>query len=162
MSTYFLQHRTVRFGECDPAGVVYYPVFFNWFHECMEDWFDNGLKEPYAQVIKEIGFPAKSCAAEFFRPIHNGSQITLVLSISEIRPKGITLQFEIFAEHISEQSLDIRLLEEDTDSNKPLKKLAVGKVVCVGIGVKKGEFHFRPMPIPSELYQKMLSYLHAS
>ena len=66
MNHFFLHHRTVRFGECDPAGVVYYPIFFNWFHECMEVWFEEALQVPYAEVIQNIGFPAKSCEANFF------------------------------------------------------------------------------------------------
>ena len=56
MNHFFLHHRTVRFGECDPAGVVYYPIFFNWFHECMEVWFEEALQTPYAEVIQNIGF----------------------------------------------------------------------------------------------------------
>ena len=152
MNHFFLHHRTVRFGECDPAGVVYYPIFFNWFHECMEAWFEEALQTPYAEVIQEIGFPAKSCEANFLRPIPVGSSITLVLSLSEIRQKGFCLIFEIYKEH----------LPHDTDiEDLSNSKLATGKVICVGIGVQEGEFQFRPMTIPSELRQKMISYLQS-
>jgi acyl-CoA thioesterase FadM len=152
MNQHFLHHRIVRFGECDPAGVVYYPVFFNWFHECMEAWFEEGLQQPYAQVIQNIGFPAKSCESEFFRPIHNGSQITLRLYLSELRQKGFCLQFDIYNGHLE---------HHDVISNTTPKKLARGKVICVGIGVQKGDFQFRPMPIPSHLHKKMLAYVHS-
>jgi 4-hydroxybenzoyl-CoA thioesterase len=152
MNHSFLHHRTVRFGECDPAGVVYYPIFFNWFHECMEVWFEEALQTPYAEVIQEIGFPAKSCEANFLRPIPVGSSITLVLSLSEIRQKGFCLIFDIYKEHLHHNT-EIEQLSKSI--------LATGKVVCVGIGVKEGEFQFRPMDIPSELRQKMSAYLQA-
>ena len=149
MSRTFIHHRTIRFGECDPAGVVYYPVFFNWFHECMEAWFEQGLHYSYAQTIQEIGFPAKSCEASFFRPIAMGSQISITLTISELRNKGFALQFEIYDGHLDEDDLSAK------------SSLAKGSVVCVGIGVQKGEFQFRPMPIPSFLRDKMQHYVQS-
>ena len=30
---------TVRFGDADPAGLVYYPTFFHYFHIAMEEFF---------------------------------------------------------------------------------------------------------------------------
>ena len=150
MNHFFLHHRTVRFGECDPAGVVYYPVFFNWFHECMEAWFEEALQAPYSEVIQNIGFPAKSCEANFLRPIPVGSSITLALSLSEIRKKGFCLIFDIYQNHLPQ---NVKF--------EQLSKLAVGKVICVGIGVKEGEFQFRPIDIPTELQQRMNPYLRS-
>ena len=92
----FVQHRTIRFGECDPAGIVYYPVFFNWFHELMEAWFENELSTSYAKVIQDIGFPAKSCEAEFYRPIAVGDHITLSFNLEKLRTKGFCFQVKIY------------------------------------------------------------------
>ena len=75
MSSIFLSKRIVRFGECDPAGVVYYPVFFHWFHEVMEEWFERCLDIGYADCIREYGFPAKETNAEFFRPCSVGEHL---------------------------------------------------------------------------------------
>lgn len=30
---------TVRFGDADPAGLVYYPVLFHYCHAAMEEFF---------------------------------------------------------------------------------------------------------------------------
>ena len=147
MNRVFVYHRVVRFGECDPAGVVYYPVFFNWFHECMEAWFEQGLQHSYSKTIEEIGFPAKSCQASFYRPIPMGTKITIALTISELRSKSFALQLQIYKDHIMEVHIS------------SVKPLAEGQVVCVGIGVKEGAFQFQPMPIPLFLYDKMKLYL---
>ena len=48
----FRHSRIVRFGECDPAGVAYYPEFFNWFHQAMEACFEDYLGVPYAEMIE--------------------------------------------------------------------------------------------------------------
>lgn len=41
----------VGFGDCDPAGIVYYPNFFRWFDEATQalpipDWF----RAPFVDV----------------------------------------------------------------------------------------------------------------
>ena len=39
-----------RFGACDPVGIVYFPRYFDWFHQAMEAWFDDALVESYSMV----------------------------------------------------------------------------------------------------------------
>ena len=61
-------HRVrVGFGDCDPAGIVYFPRFFHFFHEAMETWFDEVLGLPYAEMIggRGLGFPAVHTEADF-------------------------------------------------------------------------------------------------
>ena len=33
---------TVQWGDCDPAGIVYFAHFFDMFNAAVEDWFDAG------------------------------------------------------------------------------------------------------------------------
>ena len=131
-------NRIVRFGECDPAGVVYYPVFFNWFHETMEAWFESGLHEPYAKVIQTFGFPAKKISAEFHRPCKMGEALTIELTVAEL----------------GRSSLRLAIVVKGVDG----KSKATGDVLCVCIGVAAGEFQFRSHPIPEELRQKMSQF----
>ena len=35
----------MRFSHCDPAGIVYYPEFFNLQHAVMEDWFRDRRRQ---------------------------------------------------------------------------------------------------------------------
>ena len=125
----------MRFGECDPAGVVYYPVFFNWFHEAMEAWFDEGLNEPYAKVIERIGFPAKHINADFFRPCKMGDKVSVSLQVAKMGRSSLQLAIHVMGE---DKSL-----------------MAKGEVLCVCIGVAAGEFQFRSHPLPPDLRRKM-------
>ena len=135
----FVAHRTVRFGECDPAGVVYYPVFFNWYHELMEAWFEQELGISYAQCIKEVGFPAKSIQTDFSRPCAMGEKLKLELYLSRCTDRSITIQIGIWG----------------ADNQKK----AQGSVVCVCIGVASDGFRFKPREIPVDLRQKMAFFL---
>ena len=133
----FLHSRTVRFGECDPAGVVYYPVFFRWFHEAMESWFSEGMGAPYSAVLQDVGFPAKSLNVEFDRPCKMDDPIRLALSVIEMGRSSLHLKIDVLGE----------------DGLR-----AHAKLVCVCIGVSGSEFQFRPVPIPEHLREKMKAW----
>jgi 4-hydroxybenzoyl-CoA thioesterase len=135
----FQHHRIVRFGECDPAGVVYYPVFFNWFHEAMEAWFDEALRVPYAEVIKTVGFPAVKTEARFKQPFELGDEVVITLRLSALDRASITLEFDVLG-----QGGNV---------------CAQGSVCCVSIGVEEGEFQFKAISIPVNLREKMSEFL---
>ena len=138
MSEAFEHLRTVRFGECDPAGVVYYPVFFNWFHEAMEQWFEQELGQSYAAVVKQVGFPAAETSAQFVRPIALGEEIVVRLQVARIGKSSLLLRFSVLGQGRIEK--------------------AIGEVRCVCIGVASGEFQFRAVSIPETLREQMVRF----
>ena len=85
----FVHSRIVRFGECDPAGVAYYPEFFNWFHQAMEACFEDHLGVSYAEIIKTTGFPAVQTSAEFRMPLAIGSSIDVEVGIERLGRSSI-------------------------------------------------------------------------
>ena len=46
--TRFERRRRIRFGQCDPAGIVFYPQYFVLFNALVEDWVSDALGSPYA------------------------------------------------------------------------------------------------------------------
>jgi 4-hydroxybenzoyl-CoA thioesterase len=130
----FRHSRVVRFGECDPAGVAYYPEFFNWFHQAMEACFEDYLEIPYAEMIETIGFPAVQTSAEFRKPLPVGSSIDIEVRIERLGRSSIEWRF------------DIR--RDDTIA-------AIGRVKTVCISVSAGEFQFASAPVPALLIPKL-------
>ena len=51
MSKIFEHDQPVRFSHCDPAGIVYFPRFFDMAHAAMEDWFTYGLGHDHAELL---------------------------------------------------------------------------------------------------------------
>ena len=139
MGRVFQHRRTVRFGECDPAGVVYYPVFFNWFHEAMEAWFEEGLGTPYAEATRSVGFPARSTEAGFHSPCRMGERLTVLLSLSRLGRSSMRLELRI---------------EGDDGGLR-----ATGSVSCVCIGVEPDGFRFKSQAIPETLRERMEPFL---
>lgn len=87
----------VRFGDCDPAGIVYFPRFFDFFHQAMESWFPAELGLGYDEFVRDrkLGFPAVHTEADFKRPSRFGERIEVHLRVTKLGRSSIGLGYEI-------------------------------------------------------------------
>ncbi|MCB9780558.1 MAG: acyl-CoA thioesterase [Alphaproteobacteria bacterium] len=134
------EHRlVVRFGECDPAGVVYYPRYFDWFHRTMEAWFGEGLAHPYHEVLRELGFPSVHAEADYKAPCRMGEALTVALVVERLGRASVTL--------------GLRVLGPDGGLR------ATGRVVIVTIRMAPGQDeHFSLRALPPALRDAMARY----
>lgn len=91
-------HRVrVGFGDCDPAGIVYFPRFFHYFHETMETWFDHGLGVRYSEIIgaRKLGFPAVHTEADFLLPCAMGEEIAVEQRVVQVGRTSIRLAYRV-------------------------------------------------------------------
>ena len=91
----FSTHITVRFGDCDPAGLVYYPVIFHYFHVAMEEFFAARCGVSYERLMREerIGFPTVSASAEFLSPISYGDRVEIEVAVSRVGKSSVTFEY---------------------------------------------------------------------
>ena len=56
----FTRSVPVRFSHCDPAGIVYFPHYFDMFNGLIEDWYTQELGYDCAELImgSRYGFPS--------------------------------------------------------------------------------------------------------
>ncbi|MEM6291416.1 MAG: acyl-CoA thioesterase [Myxococcota bacterium] len=95
------EHRLqVYWGHCDPAGIVYFPRFFDMFHEAMETWFSAELGAPYDDVIvrRKIGFPSVHTEADFSKPTAFGESIVVELRLEHLGTRSMRLGYRIRGE----------------------------------------------------------------
>jgi 4-hydroxybenzoyl-CoA thioesterase len=91
----FVSTRQIRFGHCDPAGIVFYPQYVLLFHEVQEDFFQYGLGVDYHGMIASgIGAPVIRMDVVFHRPSRMGDAVDFVVSIEAIGNSSITTVFE--------------------------------------------------------------------
>jgi 4-hydroxybenzoyl-CoA thioesterase len=83
----------IRFSHSDPAGIVYYPNYFDMFNAVIEDWFAGALQLDYAALILEqrIGFPTVHAECDFFVPSRMGERLTYTLILREIGRSSLKL-----------------------------------------------------------------------
>ena len=83
----------VEWGDCDPAGIVYYPKFFHWCDVATWNFFAAcGL--PLAEVRQRyggIGFPLLEASAAFRVPSRPQDLLTIATSLGEVRRKTLEL-----------------------------------------------------------------------
>ncbi len=87
----------VRFGDADPAGLVYYPVLFHYCHIAMEEFFAARCGINYDRLLEDerIGFPTVNVQAEFFAPLVYGDVAEVEVSISRTGKSSATFEYII-------------------------------------------------------------------
>jgi 4-hydroxybenzoyl-CoA thioesterase len=77
----------VRFSHCDPAGIVFYPRFFDLFSSALEDWFQSGIESPFGgdfMVTRNLRVPSLSITAEFVHPSRLGEVLDIDLWVTRL------------------------------------------------------------------------------
>ena len=82
----FTRSVAIRFSHCDPAGIVYFPHYFDMFNGLIEDWYTYELKHDYAELIMgdRFGFPFVHIECDFKIPSRIGEIIELTLLVERI------------------------------------------------------------------------------
>ena len=95
--TPFSTRITVRFGDCDPAGLVYYPVLLHYCHAAMEEFFAGRCGVGYAALVSErrLGFPTVSVRAEFFAPLVYGDEAEVEVWVSRVGTSSATFEYRL-------------------------------------------------------------------
>jgi 4-hydroxybenzoyl-CoA thioesterase len=89
----FERQQTVRFGHCDPAGIVFYPRYFEMLNELVEDWFAQGLGLPFEQLIRErgLGMPTAQLDTRFLRVSRQGDRLCQRIGLQRLGGASLTL-----------------------------------------------------------------------
>lgn len=86
----------VRFGDCDPAGIVYYPVLFHYCHIAFEELWEPTVGVSYPDLIgkNRIGFPTVHVESDFFYRVAYGEQMELRVWVSKVGTTSVVFEFE--------------------------------------------------------------------
>jgi len=83
----------IRFQHCDPAGIVFYPRYFEMFNQVVEDWFSDDLKMPFQTMHLEqkLGVPIVRAECDFISASRIGETVTFSLQVQHIGRKSFRL-----------------------------------------------------------------------
>jgi 4-hydroxybenzoyl-CoA thioesterase len=78
----FTNTRTVRieWGDCDPAGIIFYPAYFKIFDNATAALFEAALgmtKFQYLKAYDFAGFPLVDTRARFVKPTRFGDDVSV-------------------------------------------------------------------------------------
>ncbi|MDI3335797.1 thioesterase family protein [Defluviimonas aestuarii] len=99
---------TVQFGQCDPAGIVFYPRYFEMLNAMVEAFFAEALGYSFARIhIEEgCGVPTAHLDVDFHAPSRLGEVLTFTLTVRRIG--GSSATFETLVTCGAEKRLTVR------------------------------------------------------
>jgi 4-hydroxybenzoyl-CoA thioesterase len=89
----FSRSRRIRFSDCDPAGIIFYPQYFVLFNDLVEEWIDSLLPEGFAGYIlrSRFGMPIVHLEADFMQISRMGDEVVLSLTVTRVGTRSIDL-----------------------------------------------------------------------
>jgi len=84
----------IRFSHTDPAGIVYFPNYFDFCNGVIEDWYTRGLGIDYARMIFEErrSAPIVHAECDFYAPSLMGDRVSFTLLLAKIGRTSIDME----------------------------------------------------------------------
>jgi 4-hydroxybenzoyl-CoA thioesterase len=135
-SQVFTTERRVRFADCDAAGIVFFPRYFEMLNGVVEDWFAGPLQVSFRElhVNRQVSVPTAAVEARFIAPSRLEDDLTFALT----------------ATRLGRSSCSLRISAGDA-----LRFEASQTFVYVGLSLK-------PEPWPEDLRARMANYLETA
>ena len=92
----------VRFGACDPAGIVYTPEYLNLFNGVVEDWYGEALGISYHELVgkRRTGLGYAHVSADFAKPSSMGDVLDVAVIVRRVGRASLTFTVHAFKEGI--------------------------------------------------------------
>jgi 4-hydroxybenzoyl-CoA thioesterase len=90
--------RTIEWGDCDPAGIVFNPQFFRFFdHGTALLYSAAGWPKPrMLQEFNAVGCPLVSTEAAFHSPCRYGDEVEITTSIIELGKSSFKIEHKLY------------------------------------------------------------------
>lgn len=91
--TQFERMRDIRFSDCDPAGIVFYPQYFVMFNGLVEEWINDELRIGYRRLLidERVGLPTVRLEADFKAISRFGDRVRLSLEVERLGSRSLIL-----------------------------------------------------------------------
>ena len=92
----FQTTKLIRFHQCDPAGIVFYPQYLVLCNETVEDWFAqaHGVDFYDLHAIHRRGVPMRHLEADFLAPSVHGEELVFSLVVEKVGASSIAIRIE--------------------------------------------------------------------
>lgn len=88
---HFTYAQKVLFRHCDPAGIVFYPRFFEMINDTVEAFFAETLNWPFEDLHKVHATPTAEFNVRFKAPARHGDRLVLGLTMTGLGRSSLAL-----------------------------------------------------------------------
>ena len=110
----------VEWGDCDPAGIVYYPRYFEYFDACANALFESaGLpKLDLLRTYGIMGIPLVEAHARYIAPSSFGDTLLVETRITEWKSSSFSVQHKLYrGEILAAEATEARVWTVRTGSD---------------------------------------------
>src|SRR5436190_6672491 len=88
----------IRFGSCDPAGIVYTPEYLDLFSGVIEDWYGEALGISYHELVgkRRTGLGYAHVSADFAKPSSMGDVLDVAVIVRDVGRASLTFTVHAF------------------------------------------------------------------
>ena len=131
-----MQHRTtlhsvdVQFGDCDPAGIVFFPNFLRWMDAASLSFFMQCGVPPWRELVKMrgiVGTPLLEINTRFIKSVTYGETIAISTWVEEWRQKVFVQMHQVTrADDLICEGREVRaFVRRDPDKPERLRAIPV-------------------------------------
>ncbi len=92
------RHRTIEWGDCDPAGIVFNPRYFEWFDAATAALFARALGMTKAEMVKRydiVGIPLVKTSSSFQAPCAYGDEVRIESAMADMRRSSFDVRHRL-------------------------------------------------------------------
>jgi 4-hydroxybenzoyl-CoA thioesterase len=95
----YKRNTRIEWGDCDPAGIVFFPRYFALFDSCTTALFSQALggmsKHQFTRHYGFAGYPMVDTRARFFKPCKYGDDVQIETKVAEFRRSSFDVQHRL-------------------------------------------------------------------
>ena len=94
----YTRNTRIEWGDCDPAGIVFYPRYFAMFDSCTTALFSQALgmsKYQFTRHYEFHGYPMVDTRARFLKPTKFGDDVVIETKVAEFRRSSFDVQHRL-------------------------------------------------------------------
>jgi len=117
----FKMRQKVLFQHCDPAGIVFYPRYFEMINAVVEEWFSAALGVPFEVLHGEMnaGVPTAHIDISFHAPSRHGDMLDFELEPVRVGSASVDITIQAYCHAERRLSMKSTLVYIDKSTVKP-------------------------------------------
>lgn len=123
----FATERVVEWGDCDPAGIIWYPNYYRWMDSAFQElaaacgFSQRSLREDHGMV----GTPLVDTGCRFESPAAHGDRLDVTVRVEKVGRSSLTLAYRF--------ALDGRMTAEGFETRVFARPASGGGIVAAEI-----------------------------
>ncbi len=102
----FIYPQKIQFKHCDPAGIVFYPRYFEMINDAVEAFFEEAVRMPFHKIIPKNGVPLADINVRFLSPSYHGESLDFKLEVLKIGRSSLFFAIEAAPSLPNQNQLD--------------------------------------------------------